>query len=101
MSSRSKQKIRNRLYKRVLDKKVTPHEARGALAAAGFPVKGQKAAPAAAKSAPAPRPPARTADTVYKSSGAALTPQQQIYAHHSTPAIREAAFQAAYVRRAS
>jgi len=102
MSSRKKRIIRDRIAKQVMKKKCTPDEGRRALAAAGIPVKGRKAAPVAAKSAaPQQRAMAGT-DMVYKGREG-LTPQQrnylEIYDTHSSPAEREAAFQAAYPKR--
>lgn len=99
MSGRTKQKIRNRLAARVLNREVTLQEARRALAAAGIPVKG--AAPAAAAKSAAPAQQATpAADTLYKSRQPGLTAQQrsylEIYDTHSAPAVREAAYRAAY-----
>jgi hypothetical protein len=97
-----KKKLRNKLAGRVLAKKITPAEARRALAAAGIPVKGQMAAAAAAKSATAP--PTTTAGTgvVFKSYGRAPAAEPpsltEVYAGHSDPQLREG-FNAAYAQR--
>ena len=97
MSSRIKKRLRNRMAKQVINKKVTPDEARRALAAAGITLRGRKAAPMAAKTA------AAGTDPLYKSRQPGLTAQQQslleVYNTHSSPAVREAAFQAAYPER--
>jgi hypothetical protein len=103
MSSRQKKKMRDRIASRVMKGKVTPAEGRRALAAAGIPLKGRKGAPAAAKSAAksaaAPQGAMAGTDVLYKGRKD-LTPRQQIcletYYTDSSPAAREAAFQAAY-----
>jgi hypothetical protein len=95
MSSRQKQKIRDRVATRVLNGKATPAEGRRALKAAGVKVKGQKAAAA-------PQAGRTGTGTVYKSYGAAPAPEQpslvQVYAQHSDPQLREA-LNDAYSRR--
>ena len=103
MSGRSKKKFRDYIAGRVLARKISPEEGRRVLAAAGIPVKGRATGRMAAKSAAPPQRTAAGTDMLHKSRGPGLTAQQrsylEIYDMHSSPAVREAAYQAAYPGR--
>jgi hypothetical protein len=100
MSGRSKRIIRDRIAARVLNGDITLSQGQSILKAAGASYKGQKAKPAAAKSAAPPQRDTAGTDMLYKSYGPGLTGTQrnylEIYHTHSNGAVREAAYKAAF-----